>query len=308
MDLSSTAYSTVKAVVQAALSGHCTLDEAIWELNNRLSDAADEVELGKISASISLLGKHVATSVSNHGVDCLSFIYAKITQVVTVSTDFMLSAPTAAGEKATIVRPTSEGQFYRSLHLWQYMLVILGMATMTSTLIFIKNTVDDVICRLKLPFDVAHEYFLIHLGAVAEGTPRVTLANVFTYGRQDTFMSEAKQRAEDFGACFRTRAGTAQPEGKHKKKGGDNVQVDVVVTKKYDENNGPYDKNAERCCFSYNFNQQHQRKHLDSTGVCKFKHACMQWVSDKGAGGMCGGPHRKKDCDYDKDKKLDKSL
>ena len=47
---------------------------------------------------------------------------------------------------------------------------------------------------------------------------------------------------------------------------------------------------------------------LDNAGCCKFKHMCMQWVSDKGSHGMCGGDHPKVRFTYDASKKLSSPL
>lgn len=45
--------------------------------------------------------------------------------------------------------------------------------------------------------------------------------------------------------------------------------------------------------------------HLKPDGTCTFAHKCNQFVSDKGPGGYCMGPHaRCNGCDYDATKKL----
>ena len=56
---------------------------------------------------------------------------------------------------------------------------------------------------------------------------------------------------------------------------------------------------------AYNNNTEHGANSLDHDGTCKFNHICMQWVSDKGPRGICGGKHTKGECTYDAGKKLD---
>ena len=55
VDLSSGAYSTCNAVVQAAFYGHVTFEEAGLELNARLQNANDANDIAKVKASIDLL-------------------------------------------------------------------------------------------------------------------------------------------------------------------------------------------------------------------------------------------------------------
>ena len=46
-----------------------------------------------------------------------------------------------------------------------------------------------------------------------------------------------------------------------------------------------------------------------ATGKWLFKHGvCNQYVTDKGPGGICGGNHCRKECDYDADKKCKKPV
>ena len=56
---------------------------------------------------------------------------------------------------------------------------------------------------------------------------------------------------------------------------------------------------------AYNKGTDHTRNSLDADGACKFNHVCMQWVSDKGPRGICGGKHPKGQCTYDAALKLD---
>jgi hypothetical protein len=52
----------------------------------------------------------------------------------------------------------------------------------------------------------------------------------------------------------------------------------------------------------------HSSSQLATDGTCRYAHICMQWVSDKGPGGQCRGAHKKSECPYAADKKVDKPL
>ena len=60
-----------------------------------------------------------------------------------------------------------------------------------------------------------------------------------------------------------------------------------------------------KACAAWNFGNDHQRKHVDANGRCRYKHACMQWVTDKGKDGQCLGDHQMPFCTYDPAKKCD---
>ena len=66
-------------------------------------------------------------------------------------------------------------------------------------------------------------------------------------------------------------------------------------------------KSSSKGCVSWNLGKPHQAKHVDDSGMCRFRHACDQFVSDKGPGGQCLGSHKRKDCDYDPTKRVAKS-
>ena len=71
-----------------------------------------------------------------------------------------------------------------------------------------------------------------------------------------------------------------------------------------------FNASADKLCAAWNTDTKHLAKHVDpTTGKCLFKHGvCNQFVTDKGPGGICGGNHRRKDCDHDADKKCKKPV
>ena len=178
------------------------------------------------------------------------------------------------------------------------MVSLLGITVQLAALQFFRDVVYDPVNRGLIDWMEAHEYMLIYYRAIAEDvSKKLTLANVYESGRQDTYLTEARANAAVF---FRTRGGT--PRGDE----DPNITNPTPTgAKKY---SGQFDATAAKPCLSFNYKQKHQAKHLDDNGCCKFNHFCMQWVSDKGPRGMCGGSHPKADCTYDAAKKLDKPL
>lgn len=294
VNLAGGSYSTPRAVVQAYCNGHCSFDEASLELSDRLEAATTTLECDKCSGAIQLL-KAKGSDFVHEGVDVLRFIWAKICSKFVASTDIVLrSCETAKRTAVTFVRPKTEGAFYQGITYFIYMCTVLGITTTLAATTFFRDVVFEPINRGLLDWQIAHEYMLLHFRAIAEDTTRkMNIANVFSFGRQDTFLSEARQNAAAF---FRTGAGNAQ------------LAVDELAKGVTGLYSGKFDSSASKPCLSFNFGTKHLAKHLDATGCCKFNHICMQWVSDKGPGGMCGGNHPKKNCTYDPAKKLDKKL
>ena len=72
--------------------------------------------------------------------------------------------------------------------------------------------------------------------------------------------------------------------------------------------NGKASTSSKKPCVAFNFAREHKHDVLEETGTCRFGHFCMQWVSDKGPRGMCGGPHPKLECTYDAAKRVDKPV
>jgi hypothetical protein len=63
--------------------------------------------------------------------------------------------------------------------------------------------------------------------------------------------------------------------------------------------NGRATPAADRSCYTFNLGRGtvHPASSLGADGTCRFKHACDQFVSDKGPRGVCGSTsHCRKDC------------
>ena len=138
---------------------------------------------------------------------------------------------------------------------------------------------------------VAHELFLIYLRAIeTDVSGLLHFGTVYNRGNGDTYLKEARQNAAVF---FRTGGGTPP----------------AIEGLKKVAWNGKSTPNAAKPCVAFNLGTPHRADSLDADGTCKYGHYCMQWVSDKGRGGMCGAcEHGKLNCDYEPSLRLSKPL
>ena len=169
-------------------------------------------------------------------------------------------------------------------------MAVIGLG-LASAVVIMKFT-DDVIyatIRMKETWKCAFELTMLYLREIdMDVTGRLSLANVFRRGGQDTLLAEARRNA---GAFFRTLGGNPRGEDPPTK-------TDVKPS-------GEFNKTSDKCC--QDFNMGRPCKRLDASGKCLFNHKCNQFVSDKGPKGVCFGDHaRCNGCDYDASKKLSK--
>ena len=309
VDLTTPSYKAATAVVKACQAGHVSLEVAKGELMRRLEDATEELDVKKISTALDLLSKGPASALdyagaSGYGV--LTFIWAKIGQYMELAKSGVVRLPGAAVRasssavselKALVRRPVSQREFFEMLHHWQGVIHALGLANYFIAALFVTKVVFDTITRLGKTWQFAHEFFMVHLRAIeTDVARRLHLGNIVTLGHRDVYLAEATANVATF---FRTRGGTPQdddvpndPNG-----GGDTVKW-----------NGQWTHDATQCCMAFNFETEHRRKNLKADGTCKFCHKCMQWVSDKGPRGVCGGNHPKSKCNYDPSKRVDQPV
>jgi hypothetical protein len=156
----------------------------------------------------------------------------------------------------------------------------VGNALLTNA--FVLKVVHEQMAFQSLSWQEAHELFLVYLEAV-EVSPlsgnELTLANVYESGGQDMYRERAAQRAKD-----NFKVGKQPPD-----EGGQQI---------FRKWNGSFTGSAKPC-LTFNLGRKdHPAGALDDRGCCKFAHKCDHWVSDKGAGGICGSTrHKRGDCD-----------
>ena len=169
-----------------------------------------------------------------------------------------------------------------------------GLAHVLTSTAFLRDVVYDTILKLKEPWQVAHELFLVYLERVENCADRsLTLFNVFSNGAHDSLMVKAKDRAKRaFTGAWPTngifREGGRRPGGEDGEKGG-GLRWNGAFNR---------DPNA-KCCITFNMGRKnHPDSCLDSKGACRFAHACDKFVTDKGPGGICRSTkHHRGSCD-----------
>jgi hypothetical protein len=298
VDLSRAAMAASTTVVKAAMSGACGWDDAGLELAARLEAASDEKEIAKVSAAIQLLksagekASTVAQDMIQTGMGVYTFVWAKVgahLDALEAGTVRLLVKSTGSASTsdltAKIRRPKNAEEFFRMIFLWLRVVTALGLVSFFVVHDFLQKVVFDPIQNLKIDFKVASEHLLLFFREIeTDPTRALHLGNVHGRGNGDVLMAEARQNASTF---FRT--------------GGGNLHEKGV---KWNGKTSP----GKQPCVAFNFAKEHKANALDADGCCKFAHICMQWVSDKGPRGMCGGDHPKAECTYDTAKKLDKPL
>ena len=303
VDLTTAAYTTASSVVQAASFGYVSLEEAKVELSRRIDSAATELEVARLNAAMVALKDQVSFTM-HQGIGMYSYLWGKLSHhlrtVESGVTKLLLSGDQkqraeglSAQLSTTILRPRSVEEFCFMLHNWLYIAVALGCFSYITGAKYIQHIFDMFMRGLKISWKLAHEYHCTLMRCIeTDPTGKLTFGNIMYSGGRDTHLAEARVNEAAF---FRPGAGNARPEGETPGGGAEKWS-------------GKFNKDAKKACVAWNLGQAHRASSLDDSGCCKWNHVCMQWVSDKGPGGICGGSHRKSECTYDPAKKLAAAL
>ena len=305
IDFTGAGYTGATTVVNAFVCGHCTSEDASLELGRRLEGATEALAVDKLKAAIDLLRvatqKFSTTSHTQAGYGVYTFVWAKIgAHIDALSSGVLRIANVPANAKSSshdltvkFRRPANEQEFYYRCHWFVRIISSLGIISFICVHQFIEDVVWYTIHRIQESWQVASELLLVYWDAIHNDPSRqLNLANVYRRGAGDTYLAEARRNAAMF---FRPPA-----EGRRT-----GAEVGSGSATKW---NGSFTPTSKKPCIAFNLNQSHGKGSLDEAGCCQYNHVCMQWVSDKGPGGMCLGKHRKSDCDYDPAKKLAKEL
>ena len=308
---------TPEQLITAVNGGSTYLAEALREVARRISAATTQIDIARLSAlqstlaSIERVGASIGGAASSAASGALmgayTFIYYRSTSVtrgdVGVAVAGLIADDNGGDETARhsasmltarIARPTSSTEFFDSLQIWIMVCAACGLAHVLTSTAFLRDVVYDTILKLKEPWQVAHELFLVYLERVENCADRsLTLFNVFSNGAHDSLMVKAKDRAKRaFTGAWPTngifREGGRRPGGEDGEKGG-GLRWNGAFNR---------DKNAKPCITFNMGRHDHPAACLDSKGACRFRHVCDKWVSDKGPGGICGSDkHKRGDCD-----------
>ena len=137
-----------------------------------------------------------------------------------------------------------------------------------------------------VPWPVAFECLILYLRMIEASPGEYTLGDVVhKAGGLDSIRAQAVPIAEaNFPASvlsseatfFRRFGGNPMPKGSSSPSpSGSDVFHGSVRGEA---------KGAAKGCISWNLGKPHLAKHVDESGFCRFKHACDQFVTDKGPG------------------------
>ena len=132
-----------------------------------------------------------------------------------------------------------------------------------------------------LEWPIAFELLLIYLQEVDRQPDRWSLGTIYAgSGAIDVRRKEAAAiaKARYSPSFFRSNGGSP---GITTGAGGKKL-----------ENIDLFNATSKRGCTAWNNGTAHDASTVDANGRCKFRHACNQWVTDKGKGGQCLGDHK----------------
>ena len=203
---------------------------------------------------------------------------------------------------ATLVRPSSHWHCVSILNAFALCCNALGVATFLTCGPFFEDIFYEPVRSGVITWPVAFECIILYLRMIEASPDVYTLGNVVhRAGGLDAIRSQATTLASSHFPSSVLSPGSAFFRG-------------LGGIPKPGEANGVYagtirgdNKSSSKGCVSWNLGKPHQAKHVDDSGMCRFRHACDQFVSDKGPGGQCLGSHKRKDCDYDPAKRVAKS-
>lgn len=303
------------AVYQAVVAGYTTKDDAIHKLNETLT--AEEEKgvpsdklVKQLERAIFMIQKTNARVDPKEAVDGVYlFILAKLSSVTcTERMNFDLCVEvseegdnTRAGSKkipADLKRPQSVEQMLTLIHQFQMVTIATGITSITAIGPFLDDVIYQNICS-DVPWFVAFELLVLYLRMVENEPNRYRVSNVYYSGALDNQLKLARKEAEKYypAAFFRTPRGEPGDVNKDKRDPGG-------ASKHWKGEIKGDSPNCPTGCISWNLGTDHLRKHVDpNTGKCKYRHACNQYVTDKGPRGQCLGAHKRADCTYPADKR-----
>ena len=313
---------TPVAIQKAVIGKHCTKGEAIMEITRRIMDpalepgATDSPEvcrfksaqterLKALLATVNALPETVGSGSSTEG--AFLFVLAKLSSIYCTEKivsfdicqdvdsydekDSFSGTGTPKSLSAKLVRPRTRAQCHSLIHNWGYVVTSVGLAHPVEIARFLDEVFYEPLRTDEAAWPVAFELILVYIRLMESKPSQYRLVDVATKaGGMDRCMQKAeKQARSNFPAsCFRTPGGNPG-----------NVKTDGHGDEKYKGAVSKGTPTAKRFCIAFNSgaNHPHMAKHVGQNGICKFKHACNKFVSDKGKYGRCGQDHGAFACD-----------
>jgi hypothetical protein len=292
----------------AITDGRVDRESAIAELMTRGATAANNLELTRIQFVLACVKASTDTATATRptvtlGAFTLSLALASkvvsSSQAISSAVGGVVAATAAAEpvtstvssiQRATVVWPRTMEEFSSVLNAWMVIMHATGLCEFLVASEFTRLVVYDTMEHHGHSFTVAHALLLVYLERVeATVGDDININNVHSLGSMDTFMARAVTLA--------AQCGVARPEPVAGRPAA--AAVAAVATTPAVAFNGRATPAADRSCYTFNLGRGtvHPASSLGADGTCRFKHACDQFVSDKGPRGVCGSTsHCRKDC------------
>jgi hypothetical protein len=311
---------TYVEIHQAVVGGLISKDEGVNELISRLNTEEAKVGTDKndilckqLERGIGLCQKAVVKVASTEVTEgAFLFILSKLSTVICGNAgtfDLCVECgddgeqPATSSTKrfaASLKRPATIEQMYSLVHQFQLVCVTAGFVTVMTISPFLDEVIFEPLRLGVLEWPVAFELMIVYLRMIENEPVRWNIANVVSAsGGMDAKRAEAHSMAKGlYSATFfrRPRGEPRDDKVKPDSKSGTEVFKGTV---------SGHNENGNKGCAAWNNGTSHLVKHVDaSTGKCKFRHACNQFVTDKGPGGQCLKDHKRGEgCTYDESKK-----
>lgn len=291
-------------LVELVTGGSLPVPEAATEILKRIPTvaAAESARLQGVLSALSTMQKSgfgqglasMADAQGSERVGVYTLVWALAGRVIRFDASVQASvgesrdAGTAENARsafqAKIIRPKDMAEFAYLMNVWTMLMQATGLANPLVSGAFLLKVVHEQMVNVGMTWTHAHELVLLYFEAIElqprEARSRLTLANVYDSGGQDSFRERAALRARQH---FRTPA--AGPPGfsggagsglfSNGFRGGCNMQGSP--------------------CYAWNFGKAHAPESLDSDGNCTFAHKCDRYLK---SGGKCGSTkHGRHKCD-----------
>ena len=306
---------TTSEVIAGVKSGSATKAEAIMEFTENIQSATGstaELTIKKNEAAIKALEHLDVRMMQDTGSTegALLYVLFKLSSVfcssVAGATSFDLCGGCDSGSEkmnsrsfsAALSRPKSPIHLYSLLNSFMLCCHAMGLCSFLALGPFLEDIIFEPVRSGAIVWQVAFECLIIYLRLVEANPAEYSVATVLhKAGGIDSIRAQAKAAAilSYPGLSFRADGGIP---GNGKNADDKDKSVLFKGTVKGDN------KNSKQGCISWNAGRAHFAKNVDASGACKFRHACDQFVSDKGPRGQCLGDHKRADCDYDAAKKV----
>ena len=307
-------------IFKATTSGALSKKDAILAIH-ALIVATPDTEAGaaatkKLEASLKAL-EVVETKIvdSSPSEGTLLYVLFKVSSAFASSADgstsFDLCPPCDSDDlklgsksfSASLSRPSSPWHCVSILNGFALCCNALGLATYLTCGPFFEDVFFEPVRSGVVTWPVAFECIVLYLRMVEASPGIYTLGNVVhKAGGLDAIRAQATTLASSHFSASVLSGSSAffRPLGGNPKPGGGPTLFNGSV-----RGDTP---SSSKGCVSWNLGTPHLAKHVDDSGICKFRHACDQFVTDKGPGGQCLGPHKRKACTYDKSKHCSKPV